>query len=424
MANEQTRLIANEETRNGRTEGQRQQGGAPPSSVARPLYVSHALSAWNSRLFEFGAVLYLAAIFPGTLLPLSIYAIARGLAAILFAPAIGQYIDNGDRLQVVRVSIVGQRLVVGLSCIVFGFLTIRASLSPKVKAGFLALLAFLACIEKLCSILNTISVEKDWVVVIAGNDEVALRSLNAQMRRIDLLCKLLGPLFVALLVGISTGLAIWVNLGMNLASIILEYFAIARVYDAVDGLQIPKTQSPASQPEQLVSGSNAESCAQSSHWRRAQAMLSKSAADFRVYFRHRALLPSMACALLYLTVLSFGGQMVTFLLASGYDSTQIGAARTLSVVFEVLATWIAPWLMASVGPVRAGLWFSTMQITMLVAGMTVFLAYRDDDFLLSATGLVGGTILSRTGLRGFDLCTQIIVQEVRNPLSWLPHMLQ
>lgn len=73
--------------------------------IARRLYTSHFLSTWNSRVFEFGAVLYLATVFPGTLLPMSVYALTRGLSAILFAPAIGHYVDTGNRLQVVRVSI-------------------------------------------------------------------------------------------------------------------------------------------------------------------------------------------------------------------------------------------------------------------------------------------------------------------------------
>ena len=73
--------------------------------IANRLYLSHFLSTWNSRVFEFGAVLYLASIYPGTLLPMSAYALSRGLAAIIFAPAVGHYIDVGNRLQVVRVSI-------------------------------------------------------------------------------------------------------------------------------------------------------------------------------------------------------------------------------------------------------------------------------------------------------------------------------
>lgn len=73
--------------------------------AARRLYVSHFLSTWNSRVFEFGAVLYLASIFPGTLLPMSVYALMRGLSAVVFASAVGHYVDTGNRLQVVRVSI-------------------------------------------------------------------------------------------------------------------------------------------------------------------------------------------------------------------------------------------------------------------------------------------------------------------------------
>lgn len=53
--------------------------------------------------------------------------------------------------------------------------------------------------------------------------------LNAQMRRIDLVCKLVGPLFIALIDGFSTKIAILTTLGMNVASIGVEYFAIARV---------------------------------------------------------------------------------------------------------------------------------------------------------------------------------------------------
>lgn len=72
---------------------------------ARPLYISHFLSTWNSRAFEFGAFLFLASIFPGTLLPASIYALSRAGAAALLSPWLGKYVDSGERLKVVRLSI-------------------------------------------------------------------------------------------------------------------------------------------------------------------------------------------------------------------------------------------------------------------------------------------------------------------------------
>ena len=54
-------------------------------------------------------------------------------------------------------------------------------------------------------------------------------ALNARMRRIDLICKLAGPLFIALIDGASTKLAIFITIGINVVSVPTEYFAIAQV---------------------------------------------------------------------------------------------------------------------------------------------------------------------------------------------------
>lgn len=69
------------------------------------LYVSHSLSAWNSRMFEFGAVLFLASIFPGTLLYASIYALVRALSAVALSSWLGARVDSLDRLVALRNSI-------------------------------------------------------------------------------------------------------------------------------------------------------------------------------------------------------------------------------------------------------------------------------------------------------------------------------
>ena len=146
-------------------------------------------------------------------------------------------------------------------------------------------------------------------------------------------------------------------------------------------------------------------------WRSLKQATSKASKDVKLYFRHPAFMPSFACALLYFTVLSFSGQMVTYLLSTGYTSTQIAIARTVSVAFEVLATWAGPWLMSRIGPIRAGLWFASWQVGCLALGMSIFWSYADSA-LISTSALLGSTILSRVGLWGFDLSAQIIVQEV------------
>jgi iron-regulated transporter 1 len=104
--------------------------------------------------------------------------------------------------------------------------------------------------------------------------------------------------------------------------------------------------------------------------------------------------------------------MVTYLLSAGYSPSNVGLVRTLAVVFEILATWVAPWLMGWIGPIRAGAWLLNAQLVCLVTGITLFWVFEDKP-IISASALVGSTIVSRLGLRGFDLCAQLIVQDVR-----------
>ena len=53
--------------------------------------------------------------------------------------------------------------------------------------------------------------------------------MNAQMRRIDLICKLLGPLCIALIDGLSTTAALGFHLVLNALSLPVEYLCIAKV---------------------------------------------------------------------------------------------------------------------------------------------------------------------------------------------------
>lgn len=133
-----------------------------PTSLALRLYVSHFLSTWNSRVFEFGAALFLASIFPENLLPVSIYSLVRNIGYIIFAQPVGNWINTGNRLTVVRASIVGQRVPVAASCALFLVLLWRAE-AGAAGNGIFAVIVMLAVVEKLCSTMNLISVERDWV---------------------------------------------------------------------------------------------------------------------------------------------------------------------------------------------------------------------------------------------------------------------
>ncbi|KAK5992016.1 Solute carrier family 40 member 1-like protein [Cladobotryum mycophilum] len=378
-----------------------------PKSIALRLYTSHFLSTWNSRLFEFGAVLFLSSIFPSTLLPMSVYALVRSASAILFAQTVGLWVDHGHRLKVVRVSILGQRIAVAMSCALF--LVMERMGGGIVRDGCFAAVVVLACVERLCAVMNLVAVERDWVVIITEEMPSARQELNTQMRRIDLLCKLVGPLVISTVTIVSTLMAIYVTLAMNLLSVLVEYICIEQVYRSVPALRRERPFT-----EDNSNGATSRGSDQPNS--RPSPLISRTLpiSSLPFYFRHSAFLPSMALALLYLTVLSFSGQMLTFLLAVGYTSAQVGVARTLSTALELSATWVGPKLMKRIGVVRAGIWSLSWQMIWLTAGVGWFLNDTFGNRTVStgaAIGLVVGVAMSRVGLWGYDLCAQLIVQD-------------
>lgn len=56
-----------------------------------------------------------------------------------------------------------QRAAVAASCVVFWLWSSSPSITPKFGSFLLGVLTLLTCVEKLCSVMNMISVERDWV---------------------------------------------------------------------------------------------------------------------------------------------------------------------------------------------------------------------------------------------------------------------
>lgn len=245
--------------------------------------------------------------------------------------------------------------------------------------------------------------------------------MNARMRRIDLFCKLMGPLTVSLVAIASTEIAIWTTLGMNVASVIVEYVAIEQVYRRVSGLKrISEVARTSDRRNSATSNRGAETQSR----RRLQSVKPKVLNSIRgilpieslpFYFSHPAFLASFALSLLYFTVLSFSGQMITYLVSVGYTPLYIGIARVGSSIFEISATWAAPYLMKKIGVVRAGIWSLAWQMTCLAGVLAWYFSGfegKGTNSIFSATGLAVGVALSRMGLWGFDLCAQNIIQDV------------
>src|ERR1700754_1783023 len=83
------------------------------------IYVSHFLTSWSDRLYEFASYLFIIDIFKQSLLLPSIYGFTVTVCAILFSNYVGRYVDSTDRLKMVRVTMVTQKVSIVASCSMF-----------------------------------------------------------------------------------------------------------------------------------------------------------------------------------------------------------------------------------------------------------------------------------------------------------------
>ncbi|KAI9756067.1 MAG: hypothetical protein M1815_004179 [Lichina confinis] len=395
----------------------------PLTSVLRRLYLSHFLSTWNSRTFEFAAVLFLATAttaFRGTLTYASVYALVRGVAAVAMAPYVGGLMDRADRLEGIRASIVWQRIPVAASCVLFLSLHRFGVQRGDEPAGVTSItiliyvvIVLLACPEKVAVVANTVAVERDWVVVIAQDDEALRRDLNAVMRRIDLFCKLVAPLIVSAIDAYSSILAVWIVLGQNMLSAAVEYYAIAQVYRVVPSLQRATIEVDSVSLEERDTGTRVDagppSLPSGGGAHNLRGWLEKASLPIGEYVTSSVFLPSLSLSITYCTVLSLAVPMVAYLLAIGMPAYQVSLLRMVSVAVELSATYFGPKLMARIGPIRSGLWAVNWLFGCVVIATACFVVLDLGTFAVSV--LVGGTILSRFGLWGFDLSAQFLIQE-------------
>ncbi len=161
----------------------------PPSfTLYQSLFMSHFLSAWGDRLWEFGLILFLATIYPDTLLYVGLVGFAENLACILLAIRVGHAIDRWPRLYTMRCALLFQNgsIIVGSICLLRLLYTTDRGLN-----GFLyAVLVIAASLARIGSQMGDIAIEKDWVVVIAENnpDHLGCTSVHSSIWPHPLTC--------------------------------------------------------------------------------------------------------------------------------------------------------------------------------------------------------------------------------------------
>ncbi|XP_052159405.1 solute carrier family 40 member 1 [Oryza glaberrima] len=386
-------------------------GGVDDAALLRRLYVGHFLARWGARMWEFSVGLYMIRIWPGSLLLTAVYGVVEASAVAALGPVVGAVVDRLSYLRVLRLWLLAQGAsFVAAGASVTTLLVYGGRLAAAAAAGFPAFVALVVvtnvsgALAALSTLAGTILIEREWVVVIAGGQPAAvLTGINSVIRRIDLSCKLLAPVLSGFIISFvsmeasAAALAAW-----NLAAVWVQYWLFVSVYAGFPAL------SEASQLSRRRADDEAE--AQPQKAERLWTTMLPCWESWAVYARQEVVLPGVALAFLYFTVLSFGTLMTATLDWEGVPAYVISLARGVSAAVGIAATWAYPAAHARVSTLRTGLWSIWAQwCCLLVCVASVWVGAG--GALASAWMLMGGVAASRLGLWMFDLAVMQLMQD-------------
>nr|CAB3468193.1 unnamed protein product [Digitaria exilis] len=389
---------------------------APDASLLRRLYTGHALARWGARMWEFSVGLYMIRIWPGSLLFTAIYGVVESASVAVFGPMVGTLVDKLTYLQVLGLWLLVQSLSFIIAGVSVTALLVYDDLRATSFPVFMTLVVITnvsGALAALSTLAGTILIEREWVVVISsGHPPTVLTGINSVIRRIDLSCKLLAPVFSGLVFSFVSAQASAAALAMwNIASVGLEYWLFVSVYNGVPALaaendgRLRAVDVLPSSPEIAVPAEGAVD------WRAKlteQLSIIPCWESWVVYVRQDVALPGVALAFLYFTVLSFGTLMTATLDWKGIPAYVISLARGFSAIVGIGATLLYPMVHSWVSTLRTGLWSIWMQWCCLLVCVGSIWA---SSSVASAWMLMAGVAASRLGLWMFDLAVMQLMQD-------------
>ncbi|KAI1740693.1 Ferroportin1-domain-containing protein [Xylaria scruposa] len=324
------------------------------------LYLSHAFSTWNARGYEFATILFTAAAYPYTLVAAALRMVIIYIAMIVLSSSVGHWVERSpSRLRTLISTICCNRASVILGSFFWLLILsqenlliseLPATTPPRfalprndvLKNFVFAIAVVFGIIERLSASGNLISMERDWVVTVAGpvGHPYNLTNLNAVMRRIDLVCKLISPILISIVISATGSVRIGVLYTglVSFISIPIELVSAKRVWNRSAVLQAPKPV-PVPAPTPNPTAGDQASQIRIESW---PSKLRQYFKGLELYFTSPAWIPSFALAMLHFNMLTWRATFVTYLINVGYSLNVITIARAIGSLFEISSTIITP----------------------------------------------------------------------------------
>lgn len=424
-------------------------------------------------MWAFAIPLFLLELDTSSLALAAVYGLVTCATVLMFGPLVGGWIDKTRRLQAVQISLIIQNSFVILSSVLLLINRVYSkTFAPWVILIKIGSISF-GAVSYLASQAMGIIIQKDWIVVVSGKDEELLAEMNSMMRRIDLATKIISPLICGQIMHLFelTGGAVFI-VGWNFFSMFVEYFLLKSVYKRVPALASKQAESSedvemanlndeSTPSKHLVKDPIMETKNDNENGPDHENKTDKSDNEketifqkvfgfiitvkngWKFYFKQPIALPCFGFSFLYLTVLGFGYITIAYAYNQCFSEFMMSLITAAAAITGIVATYIYPRLRNKVGLIRTGLYSAAVQsITLIPCIAAIFLdgspfylldkkdtkiednATEFDTILfrcldgtsppssfLSLSVLMGGVVVARIGLWGFDLTITQLIQE-------------
>ncbi|CAN9498006.1 unnamed protein product [Ophioblennius macclurei] len=360
------------------------------------IYMGHALSTWGDRMWNFAVAVFLVELYGNSLLLTAVYGLVVAGSVLLLGAIIGDWVDRNPRLKVAQTSLLVQNscvIVCGmLLMVVFQF---KGQLVELYNGWLLTtcyiLVITIANIANLASTAMSITIQRDWVVVVAGQDSSKLADMNATVRIIDQLTNILAPMLVGQIMAFGSHfIGCGFIAGWNLCSMCLEYALLWKVYQKTPALaskagqkeqqqelkqlsstgELENGQSPEESSQPLMNESSAatnpDAPKSSSCFYQMSEPLRTLKAGWVAYYKQNIFFAGMSLAFLYMTVLGFDCITTGYAYTQGLNGSVLSLLMGASAVSGICGTVAFTWIRKKCGLIRTGFISGVAQLSCLM----------------------------------------------------------
>lgn len=358
--------------------------------------MGHALSTWGDRMWNFAVAVFLVELYGNSLLLTAVYGLVVAGSVLLLGAIIGDWVDRNPRLKVAQTSLLVQNSCV-IACgillmVVFQFKEELVKLYDGwVLTTCYILVITIANIANLASTATSITIQRDWVVVVAGQDSSKLADMNATVRIIDQLTNILAPMLVGQIMAFGSHfIGCGFISGWNLCSMCVEYALLWKVYQKTPALaakagqkeeqQELKQLSPTKDPENGQSPeessqplmnetsvvTKADSPKQQGCCYQVSEPLRTLKAGWVAYYNQNIFFAGMSLAFLYMTVLGFDCITTGYAYTQGLNGSVLSLLMGASAVSGICGTVAFTWIRKKCGLIRTGFISGIAQLTCLI----------------------------------------------------------